>query len=129
MWSPATHLALCCCGDPRALTRLLYAPTDRGTVQKVMVLPSNGSLHEDLILEELEVFQVSSAPLPLPLPPLTLITSFSGKSQRKWGEELGQSRQWRVAFKRARSHSQVVAGATADSSHDSFDLLNATGDV
>lgn len=30
-----------------------------------MVLPSNDSLHEDLILEELEVFQVSSASLPL----------------------------------------------------------------
>lgn len=32
--------------------------TDKGTVQKVVVLPSNGSLEEDLILEELEVFKV-----------------------------------------------------------------------
>lgn len=39
----------------------LPPPTDRGTVQKVIVLPSNGSLHQDLILEELEVFQVSSS--------------------------------------------------------------------
>lgn len=31
---------------------------DKGTVQKVVVLPSNGSLDEDLILEELEVFKV-----------------------------------------------------------------------
>lgn len=38
---------------------LLFLPTDKGTVQKVIVLPSNDSLHEDLILEELEVFQVS----------------------------------------------------------------------
>lgn len=48
-------------------------PTDKGTVQKVMVLPSNDSLHEDLILEELEVFQVSAASLLL----LTAITSCS----------------------------------------------------
>lgn len=34
-------------------------PPDKGTVQKVIVLPSNQSLHEDLILEELEVFKVS----------------------------------------------------------------------
>ncbi len=34
-------------------------PPDKGTVQKVIVLPSNHSLHEDLILEELEVFKVS----------------------------------------------------------------------
>lgn len=39
------------------------------------MLPSNGSLHEDLILEELEVFQVSSASLPL-----TDVTSSSAKS-------------------------------------------------
>lgn len=83
------------------------------------MLPSNGSLHEDLILEELEVFQVSSASLPL-----TDVTSSSAKSG---GGGLGQSRQWRVAFhswgagKHAR---QVVAGATTGSSlwsHDSFE--------
>lgn len=44
------------------------------------MLPSNGSLHEDLILEELEVFQVSSASLP----PLTDVTSSSAKSGRGW---------------------------------------------
>lgn len=44
-----------------ALMWLTLPPSDRGTVQKVIVLPSNGSLHQDLILEELEVFQVSSS--------------------------------------------------------------------
>lgn len=40
-------------------------PPDKGTVQKVIVLPSNNSLHEDLILEELEVFKVSFSPASL----------------------------------------------------------------
>uniref|UniRef100_A0A4W6C5Z5 Semaphorin-3C n=1 Tax=Lates calcarifer TaxID=8187 RepID=A0A4W6C5Z5_LATCA len=37
--------------------QVLFLGTDKGTVQKVIVLPSNHSLHEDLILEELEVFK------------------------------------------------------------------------
>uniref|UniRef100_A0A8C1IBP4 Semaphorin-3C n=1 Tax=Cyprinus carpio TaxID=7962 RepID=A0A8C1IBP4_CYPCA len=37
--------------------QVLFLGTDKGTVQKVVVLPSNGSLDEDLILEELEVFK------------------------------------------------------------------------
>ncbi|KAF3859296.1 hypothetical protein F7725_021695, partial [Dissostichus mawsoni] len=37
--------------------QVLFLGTDKGTVQKVIVLPSNQSLHEDLILEELEVFK------------------------------------------------------------------------
>ncbi|KAJ3612667.1 hypothetical protein NHX12_020932, partial [Muraenolepis orangiensis] len=37
--------------------QVLFLGTDRGTVQKVIVLPSNGSLDEDLVLEELEVFK------------------------------------------------------------------------
>lgn len=41
-------------------TCVFCPPPDKGTVQKVIVLPSNQSLHEDLILEELEVFKVSS---------------------------------------------------------------------
>uniref|UniRef100_A0A671WQH2 Semaphorin-3C n=1 Tax=Sparus aurata TaxID=8175 RepID=A0A671WQH2_SPAAU len=40
--------------------QVLFLGTDKGTVQKVIVLPSNQSLHEDLILEELEVFKVSN---------------------------------------------------------------------
>lgn len=39
--------------------RVCFLLPDKGTVQKVIVLPSNHSLHEDLILEELEVFKVS----------------------------------------------------------------------
>uniref|UniRef100_A0A8D3DWD0 Semaphorin-3C n=1 Tax=Scophthalmus maximus TaxID=52904 RepID=A0A8D3DWD0_SCOMX len=38
--------------------QVLFLGTDRGTIQKVIVLPTNHSLHEDLILEELEVFKV-----------------------------------------------------------------------
>uniref|UniRef100_A0A8C5BAM8 Semaphorin-3C n=1 Tax=Gadus morhua TaxID=8049 RepID=A0A8C5BAM8_GADMO len=37
--------------------QVLFLGTDRGTVQKLIVLPSNGSLDEDLVLEELEVFK------------------------------------------------------------------------
>nr|XP_020472443.1 semaphorin-3C [Monopterus albus]XP_020472444.1 semaphorin-3C [Monopterus albus] len=37
--------------------QVLFLGTDKGTIQKVIVLPSNHSLHEDLILEELEVFK------------------------------------------------------------------------
>lgn len=32
--------------------------SDKGTIQKVIVLPGNRSLHGDLVLEELEVFKV-----------------------------------------------------------------------
>uniref|UniRef100_A0A668A7U9 Semaphorin-3C n=1 Tax=Myripristis murdjan TaxID=586833 RepID=A0A668A7U9_9TELE len=38
--------------------QVLFLGTDKGTVQKVIVLPTNRSLDEDLILEELEVFKV-----------------------------------------------------------------------
>ncbi|XP_036375723.1 semaphorin-3C-like [Megalops cyprinoides] len=37
--------------------QVLFLGTDKGTVQKVVVLPTNRSLGEDLILEELEVFK------------------------------------------------------------------------
>ncbi|XP_006727150.1 semaphorin-3C [Leptonychotes weddellii] len=36
---------------------VLFLGTDRGTVQKVVVLPANGSARGELILEELEVFK------------------------------------------------------------------------
>lgn len=42
------------------MRRVLFCPSDKGTIQKVIVLPSNHSLHDDLILEELEVFKVCS---------------------------------------------------------------------
>ncbi|XP_076153557.1 semaphorin-3C [Alosa pseudoharengus] len=41
--------------------QVLFLGTDKGTVQKVIVLPTNGSLDEDLILEELEVFKNGAA--------------------------------------------------------------------
>uniref|UniRef100_A0A6Q2Z245 Semaphorin-3C n=1 Tax=Esox lucius TaxID=8010 RepID=A0A6Q2Z245_ESOLU len=37
--------------------QVLFLGTDKGTVQKVIALPTNRSLDEDLILEELEVFK------------------------------------------------------------------------
>ncbi|XP_039616988.1 semaphorin-3C [Polypterus senegalus] len=39
---------------------VLFLGTDKGTVQKVIVLPSNRSENEELILEELEVFKTHS---------------------------------------------------------------------
>ncbi|XP_061920711.1 semaphorin-3C [Entelurus aequoreus] len=41
--------------------QVLFLGTDKGTVQKVIALPTNHSLHEDLILEELEVFKSQAA--------------------------------------------------------------------
>ncbi|KAJ0057016.1 hypothetical protein NL108_000850 [Boleophthalmus pectinirostris] len=37
--------------------QVLFLGTDKGTIQKVIVLPTNQTLQEDLILEELEVFK------------------------------------------------------------------------
>nr|XP_061809660.1 semaphorin-3C-like [Nerophis lumbriciformis] len=42
--------------------QVLFLGTDKGTVQKVIALPTNRSLHQDLILEELEVFK-NQAPI------------------------------------------------------------------
>lgn len=39
---------------------LLWCCTDRGTVQKVIVLPRDDLQTEELVLEEVEVFKVSS---------------------------------------------------------------------
>uniref|UniRef100_A0A673IX73 Semaphorin-3F-like n=1 Tax=Sinocyclocheilus rhinocerous TaxID=307959 RepID=A0A673IX73_9TELE len=41
---------------------VLFLGTDRGTVQKVIVLPRDDLQTEELVLEEVEVFQVRSAP-------------------------------------------------------------------
>ncbi|KAF7693777.1 hypothetical protein HF521_007530 [Silurus meridionalis] len=43
------------------LYHVLFLGTDRGTVQKVVVLPTNRSLDEDLILEEFELFKKPAA--------------------------------------------------------------------
>ncbi|CAB1420941.1 unnamed protein product, partial [Pleuronectes platessa] len=56
---------------------------DKGTVQKVIVLPSNQSLHEDLILEELEVFKNQA--------PVTNLRISSKKQQLYVSSEFGVS--------------------------------------
>uniref|UniRef100_A0A671L854 Semaphorin-3C-like n=1 Tax=Sinocyclocheilus anshuiensis TaxID=1608454 RepID=A0A671L854_9TELE len=63
--------------------QVLFLGTDKGTVQKVVVLPSNGSLDEDLILEELEVFKKQS--------PITNLRISSKKQQLYVSSEHGVS--------------------------------------
>lgn len=69
--------------------RVCFLLPDKGTVQKVIVLPSNHSLHEDLILEELEVFKVSClffSPLSLfYYSTFTFIPFLLSKNQRQEG--------------------------------------------
>ncbi|XP_041058584.1 semaphorin-3C [Carcharodon carcharias] len=40
---------------------VLFLGTDKGTIQKIVVLPKNASANEELILEEMEVFENQSA--------------------------------------------------------------------
>lgn len=84
-------------------THVCSLPPDKGTIQKVIVLPSNRSLHEDLILEELEVFKVC-----LPIPAFSFIP-FLSQNQRQGGGGGGapldttqrpQADKDRVAFRR-----------------------------
>uniref|UniRef100_A0A8C5CDM4 Sema domain, immunoglobulin domain (Ig), short basic domain, secreted, (semaphorin) 3Fa n=1 Tax=Gadus morhua TaxID=8049 RepID=A0A8C5CDM4_GADMO len=49
---------------------VLFLGTDRGTVQKVIVLPRDDLLTEELVLEEVEVFRVMYAPLMASVPSL-----------------------------------------------------------
>ncbi|XP_037316132.2 semaphorin-3C [Pungitius pungitius] len=63
--------------------QVLFLGTDKGTVQKVIVLPSNQSLHEDLILEELEVFKNQA--------PVTNLRISSKKQQLYVSSQLGVS--------------------------------------
>ncbi|XP_072311253.1 semaphorin-3C [Eucyclogobius newberryi] len=49
--------------------QVLFLGTDKGTIQKVIVLPTNQSLHEDLILEEMEVFKNQAAVTNLKISP------------------------------------------------------------
>uniref|UniRef100_A0A8C9WNM0 Semaphorin-3C n=1 Tax=Scleropages formosus TaxID=113540 RepID=A0A8C9WNM0_SCLFO len=51
--------------------QVLFLGTDKGTVQKVIALPSNRSVNDDLILEELEVFKVGVSPHSTPTIPHT----------------------------------------------------------
>lgn len=98
---------MCVCGCNSWHVCLL--PPDKGTVQKVIVLPSNHSLHEDLILEELEVFKVSCLFLsPFFYSTLTFIP-FLSQNQRQGGgggslattqRPGGRQTKGRVAFRR-----------------------------
>ncbi|XP_064200572.1 semaphorin-3C-like [Anguilla rostrata] len=63
--------------------QVLFLGTDRGTVQKVIVLPTNRSLDEDLILEELEVFKNEA--------PVTNLRISSKKQQLYVSSEYGVS--------------------------------------
>ncbi|XP_037551833.1 semaphorin-3C [Nematolebias whitei] len=63
--------------------QVLFLGTDKGTIQKVIVLPSNQSLQEDLILEELEVFKNQV--------PVTNLRISSKKQQLYVSSEVGVS--------------------------------------
>ncbi|XP_026065645.1 semaphorin-3C-like [Carassius auratus] len=77
---------------------VLFLGTDKGTVQKVVVLPSNGSLDEDLILEELEVFKKQS--------PITDLRISSKKQQLYVSSEHGVSQ---VSLHRCNAYGSACA--------------------
>lgn len=63
----------------------LFSPiADQGTVQKVVVLPTNFSASGELILEEMEVFQVWLSPFVFPVCMFTQTL----RSNRLWQGQL-----------------------------------------
>uniref|UniRef100_A0A674P2H7 Semaphorin-3C n=1 Tax=Takifugu rubripes TaxID=31033 RepID=A0A674P2H7_TAKRU len=78
--------------------QVLFLGTDKGTVQKVIVLPSNDSLHEDLILEELEVFKNQA--------PVTSLRISSKKQQLYISSEFGLSQ---VSLHRCQAYGSACA--------------------
>ncbi|XP_012709644.3 semaphorin-3C isoform X2 [Fundulus heteroclitus] len=78
--------------------QVLFLGTDKGTVQKVIVLPSNQSLHEDLILEELEVFKNRA--------PVTNLRISPKKQQLYVSSELGVSQ---VSLHRCHAYGSACA--------------------
>lgn len=78
--------------------QVLFLGTDKGTVQKVIVLPSNQSLHEDLILEELEVFKNQA--------PVTNLRISSKKQQLYVSSEFGVSQ---VSLHRCHAYGSACA--------------------
>lgn len=78
--------------------QVLFLGTDKGTVQKVIVLPSNHSLHEDLILEELEVFKNQA--------PVTNLKISSKKQQLYVSSEFGVSQ---VSLHRCHAYGSACA--------------------
>uniref|UniRef100_A0A3Q1C419 Semaphorin-3C n=1 Tax=Amphiprion ocellaris TaxID=80972 RepID=A0A3Q1C419_AMPOC len=78
--------------------QVLFLGTDKGTIQKVIVLPSNHSLHEDLILEELEVFKNQA--------PITNLRISSKKQQLYVSSEFGVSQ---VSLHRCHAYGSACA--------------------
>ncbi|XP_069376281.1 semaphorin-3C [Paralichthys olivaceus] len=77
---------------------VLFLGTDKGTIQKVIVLPTNQSLHEDLILEELEVFKNQA--------PVTNLRISSKKQQLYVSSEFGVSQ---VSLHRCHAYGSACA--------------------
>ncbi|XP_028305327.1 semaphorin-3C [Gouania willdenowi] len=78
--------------------QVLFLGTDKGTIQKVIVLPSNQTLHEDLILEELEVFKNQV--------PVTNLRISSKKQQLYASSEFGVSQ---VSLHRCQAYGSACA--------------------
>ncbi|KAM9327656.1 semaphorin-3C [Pholidichthys leucotaenia] len=78
--------------------QVLFLGTDKGTVQKVIVLPTNRLLHDDLILEELEVFQNQA--------PITNLRISSKKQQLYASSEFGVSQ---VSLHRCHAYGSACA--------------------
>uniref|UniRef100_A0AAQ4QLP5 Sema domain, immunoglobulin domain (Ig), short basic domain, secreted, (semaphorin) 3C n=1 Tax=Gasterosteus aculeatus aculeatus TaxID=481459 RepID=A0AAQ4QLP5_GASAC len=78
--------------------QVLFLGTDKGTVQKVIVLPSNQSMQEDLILEELEVFKNRA--------PVTNLRISSKKQQLYVSSEFGVSQ---VSLHRCHAYGSACA--------------------
>ncbi|KAM8883032.1 semaphorin-3C [Synchiropus picturatus] len=78
--------------------QVLFLGTDKGTIQKVIVLPTNHSLHEDLILEELEVFKKAT--------PVTNLRISSKKQQLYASSQLGLSQ---VSLHRCHAYGSACA--------------------
>uniref|UniRef100_A0A8C6LTR3 Semaphorin-3C n=1 Tax=Nothobranchius furzeri TaxID=105023 RepID=A0A8C6LTR3_NOTFU len=78
--------------------QVLFLGTDKGTIQKVIVLPNNQSLHQDLILEELEVFKTQA--------PVTNLRISSKKQQLYVSSEFGVSQ---VSLHRCHAYGSACA--------------------
>ncbi|XP_029597684.1 semaphorin-3C-like [Salmo trutta] len=78
--------------------QVLFLGTDKGTVQKVIALPTNRSLDQDLILEELEVFKNQA--------PVTNLRISSKKQQLYVSSEHGVSQ---VSLHRCHAYGSACA--------------------
>ncbi|XP_077355253.1 semaphorin-3C isoform X2 [Festucalex cinctus] len=78
--------------------QVLFLGTDKGSIQKVMALPTNQSLHHHLILEELQVFQKQT--------PVTNLRISSKKQQVYASSEVGVSQ---VSLHRCHAYGSACA--------------------